>query len=240
MPDSISVFQQILESHNKGHRQMAVFDLDSTLFNVTLRTRMILKDLAKKESLLEKYPNETPQLETMEILDSDWGIREALIRSGISAPLQFFSEVRDSWMKHFFSSDYLLHDEPYDGAVEFVNSLYKAGVDIRYLTGRDRERMGDGSIAALNDKGFPLDDPENHLILKPVLKLNDANYKKNAFDDIGHPINHIWFFENEPVIIHLVKEHFPDLNIIFIDTIHSGKAEAPEGLPVIAGKYATK
>ncbi|MGZ3689848.1 MAG: hypothetical protein ACXVAX_00005, partial [Pseudobdellovibrio sp.] len=53
---------------------LAVFDLDSTLFNVSSRTQKILDEYADLHQL--------EVLKSVEIRLEDWGLKEALIRAG--------------------------------------------------------------------------------------------------------------------------------------------------------------
>ncbi|MCB9084736.1 MAG: HAD family hydrolase [Bdellovibrionaceae bacterium] len=216
---------------------LAVFDLDSTLFDVSPRTQAILHDLAAHPKTQEKFPEEARQLAGVRSLPKDWGIRVALERSKIRATLDFFETVRTFWVENFFGNDYLHHDRLYDGALEFVQQLYEAGARIIYLTGRDQERMGDGTLRILKSWNLPLDDEERHLILKPHRSIEDARYKTDKLIELNTRYPEVWFFENEPVIIDLVRREAPQIKIVFVDTTHSGRSSAPEDLPAIRGKF---
>lgn len=217
------------------------FDLDSTLFNVSHRTQAILRDFANTPKMQELYPAECEKLKTIRVLDDDWGIRTVLERSQIQSELRFFESVREFWMNHFFSNRYLIHDQPYEGAVEFVRQLKSQGADIAYLTGRDRPRMETGTVESLRKWNFPLETPEQQLFMKPSAYMNDGEFKRDFMlqADKNSP-SELWLFENEPVIIDLLIKNVPRLKIVFMDTVHSGRAEPPTGLPVIKTNFLSR
>jgi hypothetical protein len=94
--------------------------------------------------------------------------------------------------------------------------------------------MKRGTVEGLNFWGLPLSSDE-HLIMKPVKgSVEDEDFKEMRLRDLSKKSALIWFFENEPVIIERVLKSDLKINIVFIDTTHSGRAGAPQGLPVIA------
>jgi len=233
------IVRSIDSLHLLGQKSLAVFDLDSTLFCVSPRTQSILRALAEDQDLRDKYPEFAGQLAQLEVTPSDWGIRSVLTRHRVLGPLDFFESVRSKWAERFFSSHHLLDDKPYPGAVDFVRELEKMGTEIRYLTGRDRPRMGDGTIQSLKAHGFPLKE-EKHLHMKPDTTRHDAEFKRDILLQLHRETPKMWFFENEPVIVNLVKKDLPDLQIIFMESVHSGREEAPTGLPRLQMTFERK
>lgn len=199
-------------------RSIAIFDLDSTLFNVSTRTQQILFEFA------EMFYQ--PSLKTVEVRSTDWGIKEAVLRAGFSLEKnqELLHQLRDFWRDRFFSSDYIHYDVPYAGAISYVLDLASSGCEIMYLTGRDQVRMGKGSEEVLKKWGFPCE--KGQLVLKPEPKIDDELFKNDwfvAFDK--KPYAKIYFFENEPVNINAVAKSCPEVDIIFLDTTHARKQE---------------
>jgi hypothetical protein len=220
----------------KRHGQsLAVFDLDSTLFDVSPRLLRILRDFAELESTRANFPEAAKIMKNIEMKRSDWGIKQALIRAGLDHQHpDFHLHLKNHWETSFFSNHYLQYDLPYEGAVEFVNQLQQAGSSIVYLTGRDVTRMGTGSGEILKKWGFPLENSLSQLVLKPKKGMDDARFKSDWFLSIPKSsYGKIWFFENEPVNIHLVRKEHPEVDIVFFESTHSGKAEAPHDLPYL-------
>lgn len=202
-------------------RTLAVFDLDSTLFNVSTRTQKILSEFAELHQL--------EPLKNVEVRLEDWGIKEAVLRAGYSLDkdFQLLKELRDFWYERFFSNEYIHYDVPYFGAIDFVNELASTGCEINYLTGRDQQRMGTGSLEVLNKWGFPC-KPE-HLFLKPDKQQDDGLYKTNWFLSLDKSkYKKIYFFENEPINVNAVEAACPEIEIIFLDTTHARKETVAE------------
>lgn len=199
-------------------RILAVFDLDSTLFNVSSRTQKILSEFAEIHDI--------DRLKNVEVLCEDWGVKEAVLRAGFSIEKDFeiLQKLRDYWAAKFFTSEYLHYDVPYPGAISFVQELADTGCEINYLTGRDQARMGKGSFEVLEKWGFPV--AENTLFLKPSRDQDDELYKLEWFRALDHSkYEKIFFFENEPVNVNAILASHPEVEIIFLDTTHARKQE---------------
>ena len=207
-------------------RILAVFDLDSTLFNVSYRTQKILHEYAEKFQKTD--------LKNIQIQPEDWGIKEALYRAGYSIENDhdFFIELRDFWRERFFSNDYIHYDIPYPGAIAYLIELAATGCEIKYLTGREQTKMAKGSEEVLKKWGFPL--KPGQLILKPERTLDDALFKNDWFAQLDkHNYQKIYFFENEPININAVYKSCPEVEIIFIESTHARKEEVTAPIPRI-------
>ncbi len=215
-----------------GHSVQFVFDLDSTLFCVSPRTEQILKDFALLPEMRERFPEGCVALQKVRATPQDWGIRSILERLGVKVTLSFFEHLRAHWVEFFFSNYYLKYDEPYEGAVEFVNQCHNIGIEIGYLTGRDEQRMKMGTLESFRQHGLPV-SPVGGLNMKPHSQYEDGHYKLDYFMQYlqSKKAIHTWFFENEPVILNKVREQVPDLNCIFVETVHSGREQVPPEIP---------
>ncbi len=210
-----------LRAQNK--RSLAVFDLDSTLFNVSTRTQQILFEFAELKNLSE--------LKNVIVKKEDWGIKESVIRAGytLETHQDLLIELRDFWREKFFSNEYIHYDIPYSGAVSYVLELAESGCEILYLTARDQQRMGQGSMEVLRKWGFPCEPQQ--LVLKPSKTLDDELFKNDWFLQLDKkPFEKIYFFENEPVNINAVAKSSPEVEIIFLDTTHARKQEVHPAL----------
>lgn len=243
MPDSEKVLNEILSAgpSRDEKRVVAIFDLDSTLFDVSHRSQSIIHDFTKDAHFLKTYPADIERLKMIRIQAADWGIKEAIVRQGWAAPPEFFIAIRDYWRQHFFGNDYLKYDKPYEGSLEFVLAIHKAGIDIKYLTGRDRPDMHAGTVASLKQWGFPLDDIEGQLFMKPAKgSAEDEDFKVQQMQNFAKTYDMIYFFENEPVIINKMLVALPQVKIIFLDTVHSRKAIVPPHLTKITKFHKIK
>lgn len=239
MTQSRHLLRQILvkieEFQNQGLRSLAVFDIDSTLFDVSPRVERIIQDFASEPEFKGKFPEQVQILRDIRTYRKDWGFKNALERAGLDGKHpELQAALHDYWYERFFSNEYLQYDLPYDGAVEYVNTVANLGAEIVYLTGRDITRMGSGSALTLKQAGFPLDDHQSRLVLKPHKSMDDAEFKTDWFACLpNQKYADVWFFENEPVNIHHLRQRLPQVNVVFFQSTHAGKAPDPEDIPRI-------
>ncbi|MBC85822.1 MAG: hypothetical protein CL677_01480 [Bdellovibrionaceae bacterium] len=229
--------KQVIEDIEKQSDQvLCVFDLDSTLFNVSPRTQHILRMYPDQSPEAKTFGASSEMLREVIVEPQDWGIKQALSRHQVTGTIDFFESVREFWMKHFFSGEFLHIDEPYEGAIDYVNELHKRGAKIIYLTGRDQHRMGESTKKSLLSNNFPLD--EDHLLmLKPTTAIRDSVFKAEVFAQLEKDHSTIWFFENEPVNINVVQNLFPQVKMIYMDSTHSGREAVSEDTPTIELKF---
>ncbi len=203
------------ELHARSTTSLCVFDLDSTIFNVSPRSEKILHEFA--------VSNNFPELLKIKIKMEDWGIYEALLRAGYTKVQneELHMRLKKYWNERFFSHNYLHYDTPYLGAIHFVQSLVSCGVGVHYLTGRDVFRMGTGTAEVLKKWGLPHDPSQIHL--KPHREMDDHTFKLEWLQKLAtdNPNYTLYLFENEPVNINLVGDKMPDVRIIYMNTTHS-------------------
>jgi hypothetical protein len=231
--DQVAKFIQAEASHR---RVAVIFDIDSTLFSVSPRNEAILRSLAATAEFQQAYPEAAKVLSQVKVLPTDWGVRATVERLNMQVDDQLIETLRKYWRDAFFSNHYLDHDEMYPSASEYVNRLAEMGAEILYLTGRNDRCMRSGTLKGLAKWKFPLRD-ESLLLMKPDAVEPDEEFKVTALKALLPQYDHIWFFENEPVIIDAVRKSLPSVQIVFVDTVHSGRAEAPKDLLVIQGNY---
>lgn len=230
-----SFLKQLIEVSKNEKDCLFVFDIDSTLFNVSPRNQEIVKDFAEKSKLESDLKQILRNFKTEA---DDWGIRSALLRLNIESITQdLIADIKAHWNQFFFSGHFLHFDETYPGVVEFVNQLSKNAPTF-YLTGRDIHRMGKETTKQLQDTGFPIDPEHNRLILKPNKEILDHIYKVDELIKLKSQFKTIYFFENEPVILNDVKSKLSDFVYpIYVDSVHSGRAELMEGIKTISPNY---
>ncbi len=211
-----------------GGKFTAVFDLDSTLFEVQPRVLNILHEFAANNAMRAIYPDACEVLSKTTTLKNTYKLKEQLIALGLENQVpEFYPTIFHFWQSRFFDHDYLKHDVPYEGAVEFVNELYALGATIIYLTGRDVARMGRGTEESLAQWNFPLGE-RVHVALKPQKEMDDAEFKRDYLMGLPRENCEIWFYENEPVNIELVLREVNHVRVVYFDSVHMEKAEPPD------------
>ncbi len=208
-----------------------IFDLDSTLFDVEPRLIEIMKAFAAHELHRDQYPNACEILERLQELPKVYHFGNILEGLGLNKESDaFFNDIYEFWRRRFFADDYLHHDEPYPGAVEFVQELYRCGAHILYLTGRPEGSMLKGTQDSLAQWNFPMDSERAKLSLKPHRWIPDADFKRDYLLDLSKSYTNLILFENEPANILAAQKVLPHIEVVFIDTAHSGTHEVDEGV----------
>ena len=224
------ILSKICKLTSLGEECLVVFDLDSTLFDVSPRLKKILDDVAELPEIKQHNPEVYEKLIKAYTLRTDWGIKDALVRVGLD-PSQGYPDlhekIKNFWVKNFFSNHYVHYDLPYDGSRTFVQILHDIGCQIVYLTGRDTFRMEKGSVEVLKKWSFPLDKTAK-LVMKPEKGMDDGLFKSDWFKD--HKVKNCWFFENEPVNINVLHKNHPEVDIVYFESTHSRKEIVPDHL----------
>ncbi len=217
------VYDQIKAQIDTGASVLVLFDLDSTIFNVSHRSQAIINELCEDKEFKSKFPKSVEKLQELKLTYRDWGIFEALKKSKIEAPLEFFEIINKTWKKNFFINEYIKHDRVYDGVVDYVHQIQKIVTKLAYLTGRNRPFMGEGTEASLLQHNLPFTNESVELFMKPEKGGIDELYKESVVGEYIKKFDHIWVFDNEPVILNHLEAKFPETHLVYIDTVHSGK-----------------
>jgi FMN phosphatase YigB (HAD superfamily) len=216
--------QKILKSLlklNKDENRVFVFDIDSTLYDVTPRNQEIVRHFGETKVNEDQLKS---KLINFNSKSNDWGIKEGLLRLNLkSLNDTIIKSIKSHWNEYFFSKEFLHLDKEYPGAVAYLNALNEIS-PVYYLTGRDTSRMGEGTIVQLKNSKFPSDSNRNKLILKPDKSLLDHEYKLEELKKLKDSFKDIHFFDNEPVILNTVHDNNPEIKIYFVDSVNSGRA----------------
>jgi len=193
----------------------AVFDIDSTIFDVTPRNQEILNLFLKR--------NKSSNIKH-ELRQKEWGIETFL---KIQASEEYKNEAKSFWRRQFFSGTFLNSDKPYNCAIELIQTLNKLGAEILYLTGRDTARMRSGSLRQLKHWKLPLIKDED-LFTKPHKGMPDGPYKALFIEEIlkDRQQKEIYFFDNEPVVLdHCIFPEKKNYQAVFVDSTHSNRMQ---------------
>lgn len=212
--------------------QFFVLDIDSTLVSTHQRNQAILFEFAHTYS--KKFPEDSVSLLQAQCRQGDYGYLASLARIGFQPQHpETMTSLRTFWEKKFFSNDYLHHDMPFAGAVEWVHQLKQKGLKYIFLTARHKKTMWEGTLTTMASMGFPIS--AEILFLKEDLAESDELYKTKLMARLRHSLNHqeIWFLDNEPVVLHSIRKDHPDIRLAWFDSCHSGKMQPPPEAAVI-------
>jgi hypothetical protein len=200
-----------------GATPVVVFDLDGTLLDNRPRTAAILREYAAR--CRGALPELARRLEAARSADLAYLLSDSLERLG-ARETTLVADMEAFWRERFFADGHLVHDVPVAGAVGYVRSCYDAGAILVYLTGRDLPLMGLGTFQSLRDLGFPIGLPATELVLKPDAGMPDEAFKRLAAPELARVGNVVAAFDNEPANCNVMRAHYPDAHVVFVDTQH--------------------
>ena len=235
-----AVLDEILKKARSGAKMLALFDLDSTLFDLRGRTGRICEAFASDPEMTSRFPQEIERLREIEFQRQDFGLREPMRRLGFLPESLVYQALHSFWRPRFFSNEYLHHDRPLDGAPEFVTALAQAGAEIRYISGRHVSGMLAGTVSSLITHGFPLSEDQIEICLKPEFDMDDAEFKAELIAELSQGHSEIWLFENEPANISFIARLLPNIKFVFLDTCHSGRQTISPQIPAIPNFKSSK
>ena len=203
-----------------------VFDLDSTLFNLSIRNQNIFAEFLRThpkppihwqkalpflDSESHKYDIE----ESFRDIFSQW--------DSFAAPAQaaaLWKEFEPYWYYRFFSNWPMTYDIAYPGATQFVGAVLELGHEVVYLTGRDRPRTHQGTLDKLREAYFPL-NRSTHLMMKPHSEMGDLEFKFQVSRELRSRFDIRVSIDNEPENLVMFAECFPSAHIVFFHSIMS-------------------
>jgi len=197
-----------------AERPLVIFDLDSTLFSTRHRSYQILLEAGRLHpALAEAVAKLRPD-------ELGWWFHEDVREAGV-ADENLLDQLLAFWQERFFTNEYLAYDQPMPGAVDYVRRVFDAGATICYLTGRDYPNMKEGTVAGLLRHQFPYEDTRVALIMKEKFETPDEEHKRNAVECIRGLGEVVAAFDNEPELVNLMADSFPEAVIVWFHSIHS-------------------
>ena len=214
-----------------GCKSLAIFDIDSTLLDMSYRTGGIFKEFSR----LDKHRSDHKELcqaidnwETItEVYDPIAFINHHNTDYQVNRNSTLGDYLMEYWRKRFFNSDWLNHDLPYFGAQSFVNECLNCGADIAYLTGRDKSNVFNGTLRSLTTHRFPLDtnNPKTRIMLKPNSSMKDIIYKDEGIAKFKKGYDHVVFIDNEVELVNMAAENHREIDSYLFDSVHSGRVQ---------------
>lgn len=213
--EQAAVLRRALAAIEPG-REIAAFDLDSTLLANKLRQVRIVREFGTQQgdARLASCPPGAV---------ISWDLRDTARLCGLSAGEveAVVPALREFWRQRFFTSAYCAEDTPIAGAAQFLSEVQNRGGEILYVTGR-HEEMGAGTVESFRRAGFPLPDGGRvQLWLKPRLADDDDAWKETCHRRLAGLRGLACAFDNEPTHVNAYKRAFPAAQVVHLDTDHS-------------------
>lgn len=204
-----------------------ILDIDSTLLTTYQRNQAILDQFIFDNKT--RFAQDCEKLVQAQCQLGDYGLKSSLERIQFQ-PTQpeSLKSLEQYWRENFFTNHYLHKDIPVPGAVKWVQQLQEKNIQFIYLTARHKKSMWSGTLESLSHMGFPIN--ENILFLKEDLNDSDELYKAKTLKKLNSniPQENTIFIDNEPLVLHKVSEHFPNIQLVWFNSTHSGKMEPPQ------------
>jgi len=193
---------------------VVVFGLDGVLFDTRPRTLTILREYA--EDVSYDYPEVAEGLSALTLSDVHPLLSDTLRAGGVTKA-DFVRDVTSFWHERYYADDYVVHDRPNEGAVDYVRSLRKAGCGVAYLSRRDVPGMLLGTLAALRDHAFPVAEPGVQLALKADATLGDDAFGRATIPRFAETGDVIGFFARELASLDLARASFPGADVALVE-----------------------
>lgn len=208
----------LAQARGAAPRGIAVFDLDSTLFDNRPRQARILREYGAAHGIAALAAARPEHWQS-------WSIEAAMRAAGCSEP-DIAAHARPAkrfWGERFFTSEYCVDDIAIPGAAAFLDEMRGTGSQIAYVTGR-HVVMGPGTIACMKTCGFPVpDDARVHLVLKPTLELGDDAWKIEAYKILDRLGDVACAFDNEPSHVNGYAARYIGALCVHLATDDSGR-----------------
>jgi hypothetical protein len=227
------VDEEIRKARAHGRIAQIILDLDGTLFDNVPRSRQILLDRARHffgpEALI------TRTIAAIAESAFEYNPIDTLRKHGIKNE-EVLTRLQEAWASEFFTSGYLGHDAPLDGAVEAARAWWTAGAELNYVTGRHVPEMFLGTCESLHRAGFPVGTIRTQLLMKPAFDLEDITFKVEAVPHIRRKGPVVLVVDNDPRVLNPLSAELPEAIAVMVRTLHP--KDAPElrtGIPVVEG-----
>ncbi len=203
-----------------------IFDIDDTLIDCRYRKHKVFLDFIQQDNVGMRFPKESVCLSALPIHQVCYKISDNLSNAEIENP-DFERELLDFWRTNYFSYPYLLNDQAFPGAVDFVNKCLSLGSRIVYLTGRDIPGMERGTLERMSALGFPTTGPAVRFFLKPHPQQDDHAFKLTTFDTIHRDGPVLAALENELGNLNAMAERFQDALVYWRPTLFAPNPPQP-------------
>jgi len=213
-----------------------IFDLDDTLIDCRHRKLQVFREFVNDAHFQNRFPESCQKLANIKLEQICFRVSDCLQQIGLNHA-EFEQELHSYWRSCYFSNPYLVHDQPFPEAVDFVQKCFALGINIVYLTGRDEPGMGSGTRQRLRELGFPYLHHQVQLILKSDPLQSDLSFKQEALHTIDQIGCVIAAFENEVRNLNMMAEHYPNALMIYRQTLQSPNPPDPHPRLLLHSKF---
>ncbi len=226
----MSIFERtkktIQQVQKQGARPVIIFDLDDTLIDCRHRKFRVIQEFIARPEIQEQYALECSLLSGLTWENVQYRVLDTLAQHGVQSPI-FGEQLFQFWRLHYFTYPYLIDDQPFPRALEFVQHCHSLGAFTVYLTGRDMPGMGKGTFDSLQKLGFPVHGDSVRFILKESPTQGDLEFKVEALEQIAPLGQVIAALENELPNLNAMADRFPEGAMYWRKTLYLPNPPAP-------------
>jgi hypothetical protein len=207
-----------------GKTPLVLFDLDDTLVDTATRTRAIFLDALRSPSAPAGADQAAEQLDYLCLSEYVIGVEGNLDRGEFAPNIRRY--LQDAWARSGATDRYLDRAVPFRGAPAYVADLRTKGATIVYLTNRNGRRAREGTLRALDARGFPVERDGALLVMQPGDSEDSLSWKEEEAEKLAAKGTVVAFFENEPANVRAYRALFPEAVPVLMVSRHRPRQPA--------------
>jgi hypothetical protein len=222
------VRKRVAATKAAGKTPLVVFDLDDTLVDTATRTRAIFLDALRSPSAPAGADQAAEQLDYLCLSEYVVDIEGNLDRGEFASNIRRY--LHDAWVKSGLTDRYLDRAVPFRGGPAFVADLRARGATVVYLTNRNGKRIREGTLRALDARGFPVDRDGAILVMQPGDHEDSLSWKQEEAEKLEARGVVVATFENEPANVRMYRALFPEaVPVLMVSRHRPNQPRVPEG-----------
>src|SRR5574341_1132518 len=209
---------RVASARAAGETPLVVFDLDDTLVDTAPRTRAILVEALRSPSAPAGVDQASEQLDYVCLAEYSTDIAATLDRGDFRPNIR--RHLLEAWSRYGATECHLDRAVPLPGAATFVAELRTRGATIVYLTNRNGRRLREGTLRALDARGFPVVRDGALVVMQPGDGEDSLSWKEEEAEKLPQRGTVVATFENEPPNAAMYRRLFPEAVGVLVVTRH--------------------
>jgi acid phosphatase class B len=218
------VRQKVAAAKALGKTPLVLFDIDDTLVDTATRTRAIFTEALRSPSAPAGADQAAERLDYLCLGEYVLDIEGNLDRAEFEPAIRRY--VHEVWERAWFTDRYLERSVPFRGAARWVADLRARGATIVYLTNRNARKLRDGTLRALDARGFPVERDGALLVMQAGDHEDSLSWKEEEAEKLAAKGAVVATFENEPANVRMYRKLFPGAVSVLMVSRHRPRQPA--------------
>jgi hypothetical protein len=218
------VRKKVAAAKAAGKNPLVLFDLDDTLVDTATRTRAIFLDALRSPSAPAGAEQAAEQLDYLCLSEYVLGVEGNLDRAELAPAVRRY--LQDAWTRAANGDRYVDRAVPFRGAPAYVAELRTKGATVVYLTNRNGRRAREGTLRALDARGFPIERDGALLVMQPGDSEDSLSWKEEEAEKLAAKGTVVAFFQNEPANVRAYRALFPEAVPVLVVSRHRPRQPA--------------